>query len=151
MPAFAENLDEKRPVVGTVCSAGSEGESLPAAMEATGQSDEIEFEGHEHTVQLLEEGGAGAKLPAVFETDGTTTESRQQGKFLGLSAVAGNGTRRPWARGKDETSPAWPKCSQRSLPPHSLWIPPVLIAGIVQFDSEDLIFWRYVQTATRPW
>ena len=54
----------------------------------TGQSDEIEIEGHEHTVQLLEKGGAGAKLPAVFETDETTRESRQQGKFLGLSAVA---------------------------------------------------------------
>ena len=65
MPAFAENFDEKRPVVGTVCSTGSEGDSLLAAMETNGQSDEIEFEGHEHTVQLLEKGGAGAKLPAV--------------------------------------------------------------------------------------
>ena len=36
MPAFAENFDEKRPVVGTVCSAGSEGDSLSAAMETTG-------------------------------------------------------------------------------------------------------------------
>ena len=87
MPAFAENFDEKRPVVGAVCSTGSEGDSLPAAMETTGQSDEIEFEGHEHTVQLLEKGGAGAKLPAVFETDDTTTKSYQHGKFLGLSAV----------------------------------------------------------------
>ena len=88
MPASAENVDERRPVVGTVCSTGSEGDPLPAAMETTGQSDEIEFEGHEHTVQLLEKGGAGAKLPAVFETDDTTTETCQQGKFLGLSAVA---------------------------------------------------------------
>ena len=88
MSDFAENFDEKRPVVGTVCSTSSEGDSLPAAMETTGQSDEIEFEGHEHTVQLLEKGGAGAKLPAVSKTDDTTTKSCQQGKFLGLSAVA---------------------------------------------------------------
>ena len=57
-------------------------------METTGQSDEIEFEGHEHTVQLLEKGGAGAKLLAVFETDDTTTKSCQQGNFLVLSTVA---------------------------------------------------------------
>ena len=74
MPAFAENFGEKRPIVGTVCSTGSEGDSLLAAMETTCQSDEIEFEGHEHTVQLLEKGVAGAKLPAVFETDDTTTK-----------------------------------------------------------------------------
>ena len=63
MPSFADNLDEKRLVVGTVCSTGSEGVSLPAATETIGQSDEIEFEGHEHTVQLLEKGGASARLP----------------------------------------------------------------------------------------
>ena len=57
-------------------------------MEPTGQSDEIEFEGHEHIVQLLEKRGAGAKLPAVFETDDTTTKACQQGNFLGLSTVA---------------------------------------------------------------
>ena len=56
-------------------------------METTGQSDEIEFEGYEHTVQLLEKGGAGAKLPAVFETDDTTTWSLRdsQGCLLNLS------------------------------------------------------------------
>ena len=88
MPAFAEHFDEKRPVVGTVCSTRSEGDSHPAAMETTGQSDEIEFEGHEHTVQLVEKGGASVRLPAVFETDDTTTESCQQRKFLELSIVA---------------------------------------------------------------
>ena len=88
MPAFAETFDVKRTVVGTVCSTCSEGDSLPAAMESTGQSDEIEFEGHEHIVQLLEKRGASARLPAVFETDDTTTESCQQGKCLGLSTVA---------------------------------------------------------------
>ena len=84
MPAFAENFDEKRPVVGTVCSTGSECDSLPAAMETTDQSDEIEFEGHEHTVQLLEKGGASARLPAVFETDDTTTESCRRGWVSGV-------------------------------------------------------------------
>ena len=104
MPALAENFDEKRLVVGTVCSTDSEGDSLPAAMETTGQSDEIEFDGHEHTVPLLEKGGAGVRLPTVFETDDTTTESCQQGKFLEWPTC--NGTRRLWERGKDETSPA---------------------------------------------
>ena len=95
MPAFAENFDEKRSVVGTVCSTGSEGDSLPAAMETT--------EGHEHIVQLLETGGAGAMLPAVFETDDTTTKSCQRGKFLVLSTVADVQRNSPsWERGKDE-------------------------------------------------
>ena len=57
-------------------------------MESTGKSNKIEFEGHEHIVQLFEKGGAGAKLPTVFETDDTTTKSCQQGKLLGLSTVA---------------------------------------------------------------
>ena len=70
------------------CETIYEGDSRSAAMETTGQTDKIEFEGHEHIVQLLEKGGAGAKLPAVFETDDTTTKSCQQGKFLGLSTVA---------------------------------------------------------------
>ena len=75
MPAFAKHFDDTRPAVGTVCSTASEGDSLPAAMETTGQSDEIEIEGHKHTIQLLEKGGVSARLPAVFETDDTTTES----------------------------------------------------------------------------
>ena len=85
MPAFAENFDEKRPVVGAVCSTGSEGDSLSAAMETTGQTDNIEFEGHEHIVQLLEKGGAGAKLPAVFETDDTDD------KIVSISGVVNSG------------------------------------------------------------
>ena len=89
MPAFAEKFDEKRPVVGTVCSTGSERDLLSAAMETTGQTDKIEFEGHEHIVQLLEKGAAGAKLPAVFETDDTTTKSCQQG----ISGVVNSGRR----------------------------------------------------------
>ena len=129
MPAFAENFDEKGPVVGTVCSTGSEGDSLPAAMETTGQSDEIIFEGREHTVQLLETGGAGAKVPAVFETDDTTTKSCQQGKFLGMSTMADVQRNSPslgkWQR---RNLYCMNKCSQRSLPPHSFWILPVLIA-----------------------
>ena len=46
IPAFAENSDEKRPVVGTVCSTVSGDDSILAAMESTGQSDEIKLEGH---------------------------------------------------------------------------------------------------------
>ena len=95
---------------------------LSAAMETTGQIDKIEFEGHEHIVQLLEKGGAGAKLPAVFETDDTTTKSCQQGKFLGLSTVAD----------VQRNSPSLGKGQRRNL------------TSVTKFDAEDLIFWRYV-------
>ena len=87
MHAFAEHFDEKQPVVGTVCSTGVEDDVLPAAVEAIGQSDETELEGHEYNVQLLAKGGDSAMLPAMFESDDTTTESCQQRKFLGLSTV----------------------------------------------------------------
>ena len=72
-------------------------------METSCQSSETEFGRNEHTVQFLEKGDDTAQLSAVFETDDTKTESCQQGKLLGLSAVAevqrnssslGNGQRR---------------------------------------------------------
>ena len=65
-----------------------EGHPLSAVTETRCQSGETELEGHEHTVQLLEKGGDSTQLPAMLETDDTTTESCQQRKFLGLSAVA---------------------------------------------------------------
>ena len=65
-----------------------EGHPLSAVTETHCQSGETELEGHEHTVQLLEKGGDSTQLPAMLETDDTTTESCQQRKFLGLSAVA---------------------------------------------------------------
>ena len=88
VPSFAENSDEKRTVVGTVGATGFEGDLLPIAMETSCQSGETEFGRHEHTVQLLEKGDDTAQLSAVFETDDTKTESCQQEKLLGLSAVA---------------------------------------------------------------
>ena len=88
VPAFAENLDEKRPLVGTICSTGIESDPLSAVTETHCQSGETELEGHEHTVQLLEKGGDSTQLPAMLETKDTTTESCQQRKLLGLSAVA---------------------------------------------------------------
>ena len=63
-PPLPKNLDEKRPVVGTVCSTGVVGDSIPAAVETIGQSDETELEGHEHNVQLLTKGGDSARLSA---------------------------------------------------------------------------------------
>ena len=88
VPAFAENLDEKRIVVGKIGSTGFEGDLLPIAMATSCQSGESEFGGHEHTVQLLEKRDDTAQLSTVFETDDTKTESCQQRKLLGLSAVA---------------------------------------------------------------
>ena len=61
-----------------------------------------------------------------------------KGSFWGLSTVADVQRNSPsLGRGEDETSPARLKCFQRSLLPRSFWILPVLIAGIVQFGSED--------------
>ena len=51
------------------------------------QPGESEFGAHEHTVQLLEKRD-DTPLSTVFEIDGTKTESCQQRKLLGLSAVA---------------------------------------------------------------
>ena len=88
VPAFAENLDERRTVVGTVEASGFEGDLLPVAMETSCQPGESEFGGHEHIVQLLEKRDDAAQLSTVFETDDTKTESCQQRKLLGLSVVA---------------------------------------------------------------
>ena len=52
VPAFAENLDDKRIVVGTIGAAGFEGDLLPIAMETSCQSGETEFGRHGHAVQL---------------------------------------------------------------------------------------------------
>ena len=108
VPPFAENLDEKRPVVGTFCSFGFEGDPLSAVSEKHCQSGGTELEGHEHTVQLLETGGDGTQLSALLETDDTTTESSvNKGSFWCCQQwPTCNGTRRPWKKGKDETSPA---------------------------------------------
>ena len=49
-PAFVENLDEQRPVVGTIGTTGFEDDLLPVDMETSGQSGKSECGGHEHTV-----------------------------------------------------------------------------------------------------
>ena len=79
---------EKRLVVRTIGATGFEGDLFPVAMDTSCQPGESEFGGHEHTVQLLEKRDDTAQLSTVFEIDGTKTESCQQMKLLGLSAVA---------------------------------------------------------------
>ena len=86
--AFAENLDEKRIVVGTIGAAGFESDLLLIVLETSCQPGETEFGRHGHTVQLLEKGDDTAQLSAVFEADDTKTESCQHRTRLGLSAVA---------------------------------------------------------------
>ena len=86
VPAFAENFDEKRPVVGTIGATGLEGDLFPVAMGTSCQPGESEFGGHKHTVQLLEKRDDTVQLSTVFEIDDTKT-------------------RRPWERGKDKISP----------------------------------------------
>ena len=88
VPTFAENLDGKRTVVGTIGAACFEGDLLPIVMETSGRSGESEFGGHEHTVQFLEKRDDTAQLSTVFETDDTKTESCQQRKLPGCAAVA---------------------------------------------------------------
>ena len=107
VPAFAENFDEKRLVVGTIGATGFEGDLFLVAMETSCQLGESEFAGHEHSVQLLEKRDGTAQLSTVFEIDGTKTESCQQRNFWGCQQWPKcNGTRRPWERSKDEISPA---------------------------------------------
>ena len=79
MPAFAENSDEKRPVV-----AGDD--SILVAMESTGQSDEIKFEGHEHAVQLLRKEGDTDKL--LVASKGQRRNLSSMTKVLSTIAVA---------------------------------------------------------------
>ena len=79
VPAFAENLDGKRIVVGTICATGFEGDLLSIAMETSCQSGE-----YEHIVQLLEKRDDTAQLSTVFEVDDTMTDSCQQRKLLWL-------------------------------------------------------------------
>ena len=88
VPAFAKKIDEKRPVVGTIGATGFEGDFFLVAMDTSCQPGESVFGGHEHTVQLLEKRDDTAQLSTVFEIDETKTESCQQRKVLGLSAVA---------------------------------------------------------------
>ena len=83
VPAFAENLDGKQIVVGVF-----EGDLLLVVRETSCQSGESEFGRHEHTVQLLKKRDDTAQLSTVLEIDDTKTESCQQRKLLGLSAVA---------------------------------------------------------------
>ena len=117
--AFAENLDEKRIVVGTIGATGFEGDLLPIAMETSCQLGETEFGRHGHTVQLLEKGDDTAQMSAVFEADETKTESCQHGKLLELSAVAevqwnssslGKGQRRKFLQ-HDKSALVDPCCS----------------------------------------
>ena len=93
-PAFAKSFDEKRLVVGTIGATGFEGDLFPVAMQTSCQPGESEFRGHpefrghDHKVQLLEKRDDTASRSTVFEIDGAKTESCQQRKLLGLSAVA---------------------------------------------------------------
>ena len=67
VPAYAKNVDEKRPAVGTIGATGFEGDLLPVAMETSCQPGESEFGGHEHTVQLLEKRDDTARLPLCLK------------------------------------------------------------------------------------
>ena len=108
MPAFAGKFDEKGPVVGTVCSTGSEGDSLLGAMESTGKSEEIEFEGHEHTVQLSSRKEVLVPSCPLCSKPMIRRQNRaNKGSFWCCQQwPMCNGTRRLWERGKDKTSPA---------------------------------------------
>ena len=107
MPAFAENVDEKRPAVGTIGATGFEGDLLPVAMETSCQPGESEFGGHEHTVQLLEKRDDTARLPLCLKPMIRRQNRVNRGNFWGCQQWPKcNGTRRPSERGKDGISPA---------------------------------------------
>ena len=64
MPAFAENSDEKQPVV-----------------------DEVKIEGHEHTVQLLRKGGADAKQPVAVQQNSSSMGKGQRRNLSSMTKV----------------------------------------------------------------
>ena len=108
VPAFAENLDEKRTVVGTIGATGCEGDLLPVAVETSCQTGETEFGRHEHTVQLLEKGDDTVQL---LEKCPKPMTRRQNRATREASAVVSSGRSAtelvvPGERGKDEISPA---------------------------------------------
>ena len=113
-----------------------EGDLRPMAMETSCQPCETEFGRHRHTVQLLEKGDDTAPLSAVFEADETKTESCQQGKLLGLSAVAE----------VQRNSSSLGKGQRRNFSSMTKVLSLILAAA-----SEDLIYWKCVRTATRHW
>ena len=93
MPAFAEIIEEVRPVAGSICSVGVEGNPndlfpwTPSVHPARPS-----LWGHEHTVQLLTEdctdrdtqGVDTAQLSALFGAGDTTTKSCQHRKLLSV-------------------------------------------------------------------
>ena len=109
VPAFAENLDEKRIVVGTIAAAGSEGDLLPTAMETSCQPGETEFWRTRDTLsQLLEKGDDTAQLSAVFEADEYEDRIVSAREASGAVSSGRSATELvvPKERGKDEMSPA---------------------------------------------
>ena len=96
MPAFAEIIDGGRPVAGSICSVGVEGDLSLVSLDSVCPPSETEPEGHEHTVQLIKEdctdretqGVDTAQLSALFGAGDTTTKSCQHRKLLGLFTVA---------------------------------------------------------------
>ena len=101
VPAFAENVDEKR--IELLLERLTLLVLKAIHSLSPWKHGESEFREHEHTVQLLEKRDDTAQLSTVVETDDTKTDSCQQRKLLGLSAVAevqrnssslGNGQRR---------------------------------------------------------
>ena len=136
VPAFAENVDEKQPVVGTIGATGFEDDSLPVDMEPSGQSGKSECGGHEHTVQLLEKRDDTAQQSTVPEIDDTKTESCQQRKLLELSAVAE----------VQRNSSSLRRGQRRNL--SSMTKVLSLIFAAQHLDSSCTDFCKYVRTAT---
>ena len=87
VPAFAENLDEKRIVVGTIGATGFEGDLLPIAMERVVSLVSPSLEDTSTPSSSSRREMTPPSCP-LFQTDDTKTESCQQRKLLGLSAVA---------------------------------------------------------------
>ena len=153
MSAFANNLDEKRIVVGTIGAAGFESDLLPVAVEMSCQPGESEFGGHEHTVHLLEKRGDTAQLSTALEIDDTKTESCHQRKLLVLSAVAE----------VQRNSSSLGKGQRRNLPSMTKVLS-LILAAAQHLDSSctdcwnravrfgrPVFFWKCVRTATRHW
>ena len=107
VPLFAENLDEKRPVVGTIGATSFEGDLLHIAMEKSCQSCETELGRHEHTASSSRRKMTPPSCPLGSKPMIRRQNRLNKGDFWVCQQWPKcNGTRRPWEWGKDEIKSA---------------------------------------------
>ena len=113
-PLLPKIIDEVRTVAGWICSAGVECNSQPIVLESDCPPRETELEGHAHTRRsasthrtVKQKEMTTPKCPLCSGPMMRRQHRVNKGSSWGCQQwPTCNGTRRPWERGKDETSRA---------------------------------------------